>query len=534
MNQNLYYVVDYVNQENYLKMKKLKLHMRTASLFLLATASIFVTSCNNDDDTINNPTVPPVVDQPGTAPNAMFTALTTDNKIVYYNAQNLGSPLNTLTVSGMQPSENILSIDYRPATGQLYALGSTSRLYIINEESGVATPLGTAAFEPVIASQNATIDFNPTVDRVRLVTDSGQNLRLHPELGTVAATDGSINGGNNPAIGAVSYTNSFAGASSTVLYDIDFATDKLYIQTPPNDGGLQEVGDLTVDFQGMGALDIMADNSVALGVVKNTTDSRLYTINLNTGKASWVGTFGMPVKGIAIKTDAVAFATSADNKLYRFDPMSPSENSVDLMGMNSNETVVGLDFRPMNGALYAITNQNRLLTVNTANGQVTPIGSGLSPALSGTSFGFDFNPTVDRIRVVSNTGQNLRLHPELGTVVFTDGSLNPGAPTVNAAAYDNSFAMATSTTLYVIDSETDTLYKQLPPNDGVLVPVGPLGVNVVSENGFDIGGSSNMGYALLKVGNTTAVYQINLTTGQATSVTNFNINATAMALGLGF
>jgi hypothetical protein len=43
---------------------------------------------------------------------------------------------------------------------------------------------------------NASLDFNPTVDRIRLVTASGQNLRLHPELGTVVATDGSINGTN--------------------------------------------------------------------------------------------------------------------------------------------------------------------------------------------------------------------------------------------------------------------------------------------------------------------------------------------------
>ena len=52
----------------------------------------------------------------------------------------------------MQSSENILSIDYRPATGQLYALGSTSRLYIINEKSGLATPLSTTSFIPAIAS----------------------------------------------------------------------------------------------------------------------------------------------------------------------------------------------------------------------------------------------------------------------------------------------------------------------------------------------------------------------------------------------
>lgn len=495
----------------------------------MATACVLIMSCNDDDGTSA-----PIVDMPAPAPNASFTALTSDNKIVYYNAQNLNAPTTTLNVSGLQTAETLLSIDYRPATGQLYALGSSSRLYLINEQSGLATALGMAPFTPAIASQNASIDFNPTVDRIRLVTDSGQNLRLHPELGTVVATDGNINGGMNPQIGAVAYTNSMAGASSTMLYDIDFAQDKLYIQMPPNDGGLQEVGDLTVDFMGVGGFDIIADNSVALAVVKNDTDSRLYTINLETAKAVWVGTFNLMVKSLAIKTNPIAYATSADNKLFRFNPMSPMMNSVDLIGLSNGETVVGLDFRPVNGALYAITNQSRLLTVNTANGQVTAIGSALMPALSGTSFGFDFNPTVDRIRLVSNTGQNLRLHPDLGTVVFTDGMLNPGTPNVNSGAYDNNFASSTATTLYVIDSENDMMYRQIPPNAGTLVQVGPLGVNIEAENGFDVGGASNMAFGLLKSNNMTAVYRLNLTNGAATKVADFNINATAMAVGLGF
>ena len=515
-------------------MKKSFLHSNVLSLLLVTTLSLSTISCSDDDDATTDPIVVDPDPTPGTPPNATFTALTGNNKIAYYNAQNLSTPTESWEITGLQPSETILSIDYRPATGQLYALGSTSRLYIINEETGLATALGAGPFTPAIASENASIDFNPTVDRIRLVTDSGQNLRLHPELGTVAATDGSINGGNNPKIGAVAYTNSMAGASSTMLYDIDFEADKLYIQNPPNDGGLQEVGDLTVDFMGLGGFDIMANNSLALAVVHNDEDSRLYTVDLASGKASWVGTFGMDIKGIAIKTNPVAFATSAANKLYRFNPMNPNENAVDLMGMMEGEIIVGLDFRPANGALYAITNQSRLLTVNTANGQVAAIGSALTPSLSGTSFGFDFNPTVDRIRLVSNTGQNLRLHPDLGTVVFTDGSLNPGSPIVNGAAYTNNFASSTATTLYVLDAATNMLYTQSPPNDGVLVAVGAIGFDIDSENGFDIGGSSNMAFGLLTVNNMTAVYSFNLTTGAATKVADFNIDATAMAVGLGF
>jgi hypothetical protein len=499
--------------------------MRAAFLLLV---SGFTFSCERKNEGM------PVVDMPEMAPDVMFTALTDDNRIAWYQAKNLDAPVEILEIKGLPASEMILSIDYRPATGQLYALGQSSRLYLINEKSGVATALGQAPFTPAIAGENASIDFNPTVDRIRLVTESGQNLRLHPELGTVVFTDGNINGGMNPRIGAVAYTNSMAGASTTMLYDIDFEGDKLFIQNPPNDGGLQEVGDLSIDFSGKGDFDINPDNSTSLAVVNDNAESRLYTIDLGTGKANWVGKFGLSVIGIAFKTNPVAFAVNCDNEFFRFNPMAPTENKVNLMGMMEGEFIVGLDFRPVNGALYAVTNKSRLLTVNTANGQVAPVGSGLSPMLTGTTFGFDFNPTVDRIRLVSNTGQNLRLHPDLGTVVFTDGNLNPGMPMVNGAAYTNSFAGSTATTLYVLDSETDMLYTQNPPNDGVLVPVGPLGVNFKDENGFDIGGNSNTAFAILKVGDKSAVYSINLTSGTATKISDFNIHVTGMAVGLGF
>ncbi|WP_114748945.1 DUF4394 domain-containing protein [Pleomorphovibrio marinus] len=497
-------------------------------LCLAALLIVFVSSCYEESD----PT--PEMDMPGMAPDVEFTALCENNRIFYFNARDLGSPLRTLNVEGLENDEMLVSIDYRPATGQLYALGSSSRLYLIHEATGKAKALGEGAFSPSIEGENVSLDFNPTVDRIRLVTASGQNLRLHPELGTVVAEDGRISGSENPRIGGVAYTNSVAGASSTELYDIDIEGNKLFIQDPPNDGGLREVGDLGVDLQGMINFDINPDNSVAMAVAYHEDESRLYTINLNSGRAEWIGDFSSPIKGIAFKTNPVAFATGQDNQLYRFDPTNPSMNAVELQGLMNGEMVVGLDFRPANGALYAITDANRLLTVNTANGQLEAVGDGLYPELYGEAFGFDFNPTVDRIRLVSNTGQNLRLHPDLGTVVAEDGNLNPGSPMVSGAAYTNNFHSAETTLLYVLDHETNLLYTQDPPNDGVLNEVGYLGVDFTGENGFDIGGESDMAYALLEVDGSTAVYAINLMDGSAEKVADFNIMPTAMALGLGF
>ncbi|WP_269226836.1 DUF4394 domain-containing protein [Flavobacterium eburneipallidum] len=507
-------------------MNKTNFNNRLASFFLLGTLALTILSCNNDDN--DSSSMPPM------APDVNFTALTNTNAIVKYNARNLATPTSTTAITGLPSGEKIVSIDYRPATGQLYAVGTSSRLYFINEESGLATALGSAAFTPAISGASANINFNPTVDRIRLVTPTGQNLRLHPELGTVAATDGAINGGSTPSIGAVAYTNSVAGASTTQLFDIDFAQDKLYLQNPPNNGTLEEIGDLGVDFTGVGNFDILPDNSSALAVTYSNNVSSLFTVNLKTGKAEKVGTFGLAVIGIAFKTNAVAYAASSDNKLYRFDPTNPMMNSVAFVGLLASETIVGLDFRPANGTLFAITNQSRLLTVNTASGQVTAVGTSLAPAVSGTSIGFDFNPMVDRIRLVTNTGQNLRLHPDLGTVVATDLVLNPGTPAVSGAAYTNSFATTASTNLFVVDHTTNMLYNQNPPNNGTLVAVGALGIDVDADNGFDIGGSSNKAFGLFKVGGMTGVYSVNLTTGAATKIKDFNITATAMAVGLGF
>lgn len=114
-----------------------------------------------------------------------------------------------------------------------------------------------------------------------------------------------------------------------------------------------------------------------------------------------------------------------------------------------SETLHGIDFRPVNEQLYALSSTSRLYTINLSSGAAAVAGTGaLATWLSGTDFGFDFNPTVDRIRVVKNTGQNLRLNPNDGTVAAVDGSLNPGTPVVTAAAYTNSFAGATTTSLF--------------------------------------------------------------------------------------
>lgn len=500
---------------------------------LCATAIVVISSSCKKDKVI---VTPPETDQSITGPDIAVFAITLDNQLVSVNAKNAASITRQTPITGLQAGETILGIDFRPATGQLYGVGSSSRIYVINTETAVARAIGTNAFTPAITGTAVGFDFNPTVDRIRLVTVSGQNLRLNPETGTVAAVDGVINGAAGATVTAAAYTQNKAGASATVLFVIDVANDKLYKQDPPNDGKLVEVGSLGFDAQIAGGFDISPDGTTALAVLTAGNKSSFYSINLETGKATKIkNDFTGVITSLAIPTQPVAYAVSAANELMIFNPTNPVPVIKAITGIAAGENILGIDFRPVNGQLYALGSTSRLYTINAASGAALAVGTAsFTTPLSGSDFGFDFNPTVDRIRIVSNTGQNLRANPNDGLIAFVDGALSPGTPSITAAAYTNNFAGATATVLFDIDTQTNMLYKQDPPNNGTLTAIGALGVTATASNGFDIGGTSGTAYALLTVGGVTKVYTINLTTGAATAGATLTGNAKAFTIGLGF
>ena len=516
-----------------MKAKKTIINFSKRFIGIVLISSFFF-SCKKHTDVIPDPLpTPPIV----VKPNVVFYGLTADNQIIKYNALTAENAGSAIAVTGLQPSETLMSIDFRPATGQLYGLGSTSRLYTINLNTGAATPQGITSFTPSISGTIANIDFNPTVDRVRLVTNTGQNLRLNPETGAVAATDMNINGGASPAINSIAYTNSMAGATTTDLYDIDFTTKKLYKQNPPNNGTLEEIGSLNVPIDAKAGFDIIADNSVALATLPLGTKTKLYGINLTTAAATFYVDIAATLIDIAIPTQSVAYATSTAGSLQIFNPTNTSTLiNKSITGLTAGESILGIDFRPVNGQLYAVAATTlgaaKLYTINLATGAATGLGVGFALGTGVTAAGIDFNPTVDRIRFVTNTGLNMRLNPNDGTVAATDLPLNPGTPNVTSAAYTNNFAGATSTTLFVLDAST--LYIQSPPNAGTLVSTGSLGITTTGGNGFDIGGTSYNAFGMFTVGSTTKIYTINLNSGLATALSDYPNTITGMAVGLGF
>jgi hypothetical protein len=477
------------------------------------------------------------VEMPVSKPDIEFYVLQDGKQLQKINAMKSETATQSVTITGLVANDALTAIDFRPATGELYGVSIMNRLYVINQETGTARVIGAAALNPTINGTAVALDFNPTVDRIRLVTNTGQNLRLHPETGAVAATDGSIAGGMSQVIESVAYTGNMAGASATILYDIDAKTDKLYKQDPPNNGVLVEVGALGTDISMSAGFDINPAGDVALTAVKVADKWELHQVNLTSGMLTKLGNLPSGnINGLAIPTAPVSFAIDESNNLLAFNFKNVGTPvSKPITGLQASETILGIDFRPVNGQLYALGSSSRIYVLNTASRAATAVGTmPFSTMLMGTSFGFDFNPTVDRIRCVSNTGQNLRLHPETGVIAATDGALNPGMPMIVASAYTSNFAGATSTILYNLDANTDKLYKQDPPNNGTQVEVGALGVNIDAASGFDIGSRSGMAYAVLKVADKSSVYSVNLTTGMATKMGDLPVNVRAFAVGTGF
>lgn len=253
--------------------------------------------------------------------------------------------------------------------------------------------------------------------------------------------------------------------------------------------------------------------------------------------------------GLGRAADAAAaelfYGVDAQNRFVSFTGQGPSFIvRKPITGLPAGEQVLGLDVRPANRQLFALGSTSRLYRLDPASAAATPVSPApFVPPLTGTSFGFDFNPTVDRIRLTSNTRQNLRLHPDTGATVAVDGPLayssgDAGAsstPRVVASAYTNNVAGATTTQLFNLDSGRNTLVLQNPPNNGTLVTVGPLGVDIGDNTSFDISSVDGVAYIAAQTGETGAsrLYTVNLGTGATTAVGRIGGGSPLRALAAG-
>jgi hypothetical protein len=256
-----------------------------------------------------------------TQPETVY-AVTSSNSLISFNARRPGLVSGDRRISGLQSGENILGLDFRPANGKLYAVGSSGQLYMIDTSTAAATPVGGGGFKEVLVGQ-VGFNFNPAVDRIRLVNNQGANLRLHPDTGAVVdadanapgvQTDGRLiyspndgNAGRPASVVAAAYTNSVAGTKTTTNFAIDAAQGMLVTQgtregtnptVSPNTGQLFAVGSLGVKAIGPVGFDIAPKGGAAFASMGST----FYWIDLSTGAAKRLGTIGSAdaVRAIAV------------------------------------------------------------------------------------------------------------------------------------------------------------------------------------------------------------------------------------------
>ncbi|MER5967266.1 DUF4394 domain-containing protein, partial [Streptomyces sp. NPDC002057] len=104
----------------------------------------------------------------------------------------------------------------------------------------------------------------------------------------------------------------------------------------------------------------------------------------------------------------ISVGLTSDQRLVGFDVHNPAESWSlgKVSGLSGDTKLVGIDFRVQNGKLYGVGDRGGIYTVD-SNAKAVKV-SQLTVALQGRHFGVDFNPAANRLRVISDTGQNLR------------------------------------------------------------------------------------------------------------------------------
>jgi Domain of unknown function (DUF4394) len=251
------------------------------------------------------------------------------------------------------------------------------------------------------------------------------------------------------------------------------------------------------------------------------------------------------------RNDLRVIGLTDDGRLVSFRARSP-ERTRDIgyiTGLIGADTaIVGIDFRVQNGKLYGVGNAGGVYTIDPRTAQAMFVNA-LTVPLAGTLFGVDFNPAADRLRIISDTGQNLAHNVNDNGVTLPNGTLTYTPPPaiavpalgVTAAAYTNNDLNqpSTGTTLFDLDTTLDQVVIQSPPGNGILVATGKLGVDAAAASGFDIyrllvdGVTvANFPFATLSVNGKYRFYSVNLTTGQAFSLGRFDEAVVDIAIPL--
>lgn len=487
-----------------------------------------LTGCENESST------------PETSASIDAWLLTTTGELV---AVDLDDPSRNITfsrlsglaaASGSTPAERLLDIDYHNAEGALYGLSDQNRIYLISPVLGSITQIsrlrtadGSADYN-LSASASYSMDIDPVSSRLRLLGDNGDNLDVDIISGRVTVGPSVASGGG--VISASAYTDAFdAGGRQSSLYVMDVAHDLMGLQDTAT-GAQSAIVPLGVDATAVRGYDIDPVSGAGHAILTVGGKTRIYRIDPQaaTGAATPVGPEDfLPGKvvyrGIAVVTPAnpTVLGLSDDNKLYQFTARNPGQLSTALAislpaGAPTDETLLGLDFRPSDGQLYGLGSAGRLYRISLAPasaGTATLVSSLTADAgdssnpftglAAGTRYSMDFSPVApggsavfpdqNRLRLIGSDLSNASVIADNGAVT-TQTAITPATATVAAVAHGNNYRGSLVSSLYAVSGDQLGVITQVgtaSTPEGSLVTTGTLGFSITGQAGLDIAGRSN-------------------------------------------
>ncbi|MCC6510433.1 MAG: DUF4394 domain-containing protein, partial [Pirellulaceae bacterium] len=275
---------------------------------------------------------------------ATMYAATDSNQLLTFDSATPGTISNSVAITGLVAGERVVGIDTRPATGQLYAFGlvddgatRTGRIYTLDPITGVASQVGNAPWSTTLNdTQFVGFNFNPNVDRIRIVDRQGANFRVHPDTGALAGTDTNL---SVAGINGVAYTNNDGARSTTTLYGLNIDQDALVTiggidgVPSPNTGVVNTIGST-----GLVALDSYGLEVTSIGGTTTafaSAERKLFSVNLVSGALTSLGTIGgggVVIQAITAALDSITVAGSAGDDVVVVNATGSNSGSYSLNG----------------------------------------------------------------------------------------------------------------------------------------------------------------------------------------------------------
>ena len=484
---------------------------------------------------------------------ASLLGLLQNDVLVRFDSANPGQLQATLPISGVAAGETIAAVAFRPATGQLYGLGSNADLYPIDAATGKATAVG-GRFATALSGSKFALTFDGSTDTARVLSDTGQEFVVDPDSSQVTI-DANLfylptdpNFGHTPRVVAAAYTDVAAvGQAAPTLYAIDQSLGDLVRIGSPNgtplpagQGELTTIGRLGVDTTTLAGLDITTtpDGLAAYAAVNDPSHftSTLRTLDLSTGASTLVGPIaaGSPLIDLAVVPRVETLYVLSGVNLVRIradDPGSPIAQSA-IQGLPSGTAIASIAYRPDDGRLYGLARAadgaTSLYTIDTATGHATRLGpiGGAASFLAGKRDVLTYDPNSETFRVVDELGDDLRIDP-INLVATADHSLiyAPGDPNAGRRPALDALAVTAADPAAIVgyDPAVGSLVRLANPADGVLRTVDISGPIVEGPHALATGNGVGF-YAEPDpslVGQTT-LYRFDTATGQRIALGDFN------------